>query len=977
MVEDHSASAEFTPVEFTAEYRAEYGADGRQDLRPEPDADIRPEPEANFRTEVRPAPEPLPRPEAAPTPTPTPMPRMDPGDYLSPSLPIPMPEQPVAGYRPAPPVAPYGYRSELERAATDLPSGPPQSTAGTAYFGAAPAVNQYPGASNAWGTADWGTGGGNAPGAVPIEGEARVDNAATNQWSPDSRPTQESAAAHPAELPLPEPIPEPAADQLFPELPEQHTQDHQVPTQHEPTQQAAGEQTPAEHEPAQQAAGEHTSDQQAPDQQPSVEQPGAQPQPAEQQPAEQHVTQQHAPQQHMPSQVPQQQLPQPSTQQAPQQPAPQQPAAQQAPQQPTHQQPAAQQHAPQDPAPQQTTFHQPAQQPAQQPQYTQQPSPQQSAPQQQPHQQAPQQPSSQQSAPQQQAPQQQAPQQQPHQQQTPQQHAPHQAQPQQGRVGAVTDLGEAWARVLAGLPPNQRAWLTNSRPVTLHESTAIVAVPDDFTRGQLETRLRPDLERILTESFGRDIRIAVTVDPSLDPELREQQAAQQPQYTQQPAQHPQQHSQHAPQQQQPMQQPMQPGQQPPAVREPLRTDGAFQPTIQSALTDPDNQFSQPARQPQQYEQQQPQSSFGQPLGSVAPPPNGSTQSATEAQGEARLNPKYTFETFVIGSSNRFAHAAAVAVAEAPGKAYNPQLIYGDSGLGKTHLLHAIGHYVRSLYTGARVRYVSSEEFTNDFINAIRDDKASQFQRRYRDVDVLLIDDIQFLEGKIQTQEEFFHTFNTLHNANKQIVISSDRAPKRLEALEDRLRNRFEWGLITDIQPPDLETRIAILRKKAATERLTAPPEVLEFIASKVQTNIRELEGALIRVTAFASLNRQPVDLSLAEIVLKDLIPEGSKPEVTASMIMGQTASYFGLSIDDLCGSSRSRVLVTARQIAMYLCRELTDLSLPKIGQQFGGRDHTTVMHAERKIRQLMSERRSVFNQVTELTNRIKHQAKQQ
>jgi chromosomal replication initiator protein len=557
--------------------------------------------------------------------------------------------------------------------------------------------------------------------------------------------------------------------------------------------------------------------------------------------------------------------------------------------------------------------------------------------------------------------------------------------PQQEVAAPVTDLGDAWTRVLAGLPPNQRAWLTNSRPVTLHESTAIVAVPDDFTRGQLETRLRPDLERILTESFGRDIRIAVTVDPSLDPELREQQAAQHaaqqaapqqpPQYSQQPPQQqPQQHlQQQHPQQQHPQQ---------PAVREPLRTDGAYQPTIQSALTDPANapQYNQPHPDaaPQHFQQPASQQQFGQPIGSVAPPPNGSpTQPVTEAQGEARLNPKYTFETFVIGSSNRFAHAAAVAVAEAPGKAYNPQLIYGDSGLGKTHLLHAIGHYVRSLYTGARVRYVSSEEFTNDFINAIRDDKASQFQRRYRDVDVLLIDDIQFLEGKIQTQEEFFHTFNTLHNANKQIVISSDRAPKRLEALEDRLRNRFEWGLITDIQPPDLETRIAILRKKAATERLTAPPEVLEFIASKVQTNIRELEGALIRVTAFASLNRQPVDLSLAEIVLKDLIPEGSKPEVTASMIMGQTASYFGLSIDDLCGSSRSRVLVTARQIAMYLCRELTDLSLPKIGQQFGGRDHTTVMHAERKIRQLMSERRSVFNQVTELTNRIKHQAKQQ
>jgi chromosomal replication initiator protein len=344
--------------------------------------------------------------------------------------------------------------------------------------------------------------------------------------------------------------------------------------------------------------------------------------------------------------------------------------------------------------------------------------------------------------------------------------------------------------------------------------------------------------------------------------------------------------------------------------------------------------------------------------------------------EARLNPKYIFETFVIGSSNRFAHAAAVAAAEAPGRAYNPLLIYGGSGLGKTHLLHAIGHYVRSLVAGARVRYVSSEEFTNEFINAIRDDKTSTFHRRYRDVDVLLIDDIQFLEGKIQTQEEFFHTFNTLHNANKQIVITSDRPPKRLEALEDRLRNRFEWGLITDVQPPDLETRIAILRKKAAIERLTAPPDVLEFIASKIQTNIRELEGALIRVTAFASLNAQPVDLTLTEIVLKDLIPEGTEPEITASLIIAQTASYFGLSIDDLCGPSRSRNLVTGRQIAMYLCRELTDLSLPKIGQQFGGRDHTTVMYANNRIRGELAERRSTYNTVTELTNRIKQQAQQ-
>ncbi len=272
-----------------------------------------------------------------------------------------------------------------------------------------------------------------------------------------------------------------------------------------------------------------------------------------------------------------------------------------------------------------------------------------------------------------------------------------------------------------------------------------------------------------------------------------------------------------------------------------------------------------------------------------------------------------------------------------------------------------------------MRYVSSEEFTNEFINSIRDDKAASFQRRYRDVDVLLVDDIQFLSGKVQTQEEFFHTFNTLHNANKQIVVTSDLPPKQLPDFEDRMRSRFEWGLITDVQPPDLETRIAILRKKTIQERLVAPPEVLEYIASKISSNIRELEGALIRVTAFASLNRQPVDLAITEVVLKDLLPSDTGPEITAAQIMAATAQYFGVTVDDLCGSSRSRVLVTARQIAMYLCRELTDLSLPKIGQAFGGRDHTTVMHADRKIRQLMAERRSLFNQVTDLTSRIKSQ----
>ena len=360
---------------------------------------------------------------------------------------------------------------------------------------------------------------------------------------------------------------------------------------------------------------------------------------------------------------------------------------------------------------------------------------------------------------------------------------------------------------------------------------------------------------------------------------------------------------------------------------------------------------------------------------IIPRVNRDEESGRKSDEPSQLNARYIFDTFVSGASNRFAHAAAFAVAEAPAKAYNPLFIYGDSGLGKTHLLHSIGAYAKELYGNVRVRYVSSEEFTNDFINSIRDDKATAFQRRYRDLDILLVDDIQFLENKERTQEEFFHTFNTLYNANKQIVISSDRPPKQLTTLEDRLRSRFEWGLITDIQPPELETRIAILRKKAAQDKLNAPDDVLEFIASKISTNIRELEGALIRVTAFASLNRQVVDMGLAEIVLKDLIPNEVNSEITAPTIMAQTAAYYSLTIDDLCGTSRSRALVNARQIAMYLCRELTELSLPKIGQTFGGRDHTTVMHADRKIRELMAERRSIYNQVNELTTRIKQQMK--
>lgn len=338
--------------------------------------------------------------------------------------------------------------------------------------------------------------------------------------------------------------------------------------------------------------------------------------------------------------------------------------------------------------------------------------------------------------------------------------------------------------------------------------------------------------------------------------------------------------------------------------------------------------------------------------------------------DPHLNPRYTFDTFVIGSSNRFAHAAALAVAESPGKTYNPLFIYGGSGLGKTHLLHAIGHYTRHLKPQTRVRYVNSEEFTNDFINSIRDDRSLSFKRMYREVDVLLIDDIQFLQGKEQTLEEFFHTFNALHNAGKHVVITSDVSPRNLDGIEERMRTRFEWGLMTDVQPPDLETRIAILRKKAAADAVQAPSDVLEYIASNITSNIRELEGALIRVTAFAALNRQPVDLSLAQVVLKDLISDDDS-EITASTIIGKTAEYFGITLEELTGTSRSRVYVTARQIAMYLCRQLTDLSLPKIGEHFGGKDHTTVMYAVKKVEDQIAQRRQMYNQVNEIHARIK------
>ncbi|MDR0435217.1 MAG: chromosomal replication initiator protein DnaA [Propionibacteriaceae bacterium] len=354
------------------------------------------------------------------------------------------------------------------------------------------------------------------------------------------------------------------------------------------------------------------------------------------------------------------------------------------------------------------------------------------------------------------------------------------------------------------------------------------------------------------------------------------------------------------------------------------------------------------------------------------PYHATTDDPQTSADDTTLNPKYTFDTFIIGSSNRFAHAAATAVAESPGRSYNPLLIYGGSGLGKTHLLHAIGHYLLQYYQGIRVKYVSTEQMTNEFINAIQNNRTADFRRSYRDVDVLLIDDIQFLESKVQTQEEFFHTFNTLHNAQRQIVMTSDRPPKALETLESRLRSRFQSGLITDIQPPDIETRIAILRKKQQAEYLSVPDEVLEFIGKRIQTNIRELEGALIRIGAYASLNRQQPSLAIAEMILKDMVPDPTS-DVSIAAILGITAAYFGVSVDDLLSPSRTRTLVLARQIAMYLAREMTSLSLPRIGQEFGGRDHTTVMHAFRKIKNLMRERLSIYNYVTELTTRI-HQS---
>jgi chromosomal replication initiator protein len=513
------------------------------------------------------------------------------------------------------------------------------------------------------------------------------------------------------------------------------------------------------------------------------------------------------------------------------------------------------------------------------------------------------------------------------------------------------DLGQVWNRVIADLSgtssgspstpmsPQQRAFLRLTRPLGLIDGTALLAAPSEFAKDAIERILRRPISDALGRHLGVTVNLAVVVDASA--------ASGGTEVPDPPGQEP------APRQV--------------AEAPPVSPSG---PPMRDGLGD-----AGPFRM---QEPEQSTNGGGSQRPAEVWPPSYSNPTATDTatrSSQTRLNEKYIFDTFVIGASNRFSHAAAVAVAEAPARAYNPLFVWGDSGLGKTHLLHAVGHYTQRLFPGMRVRYVSTEEFTNDFINSLRDDRKVAFQRRYRDVDVLLVDDIQFLEGKEGTQEEFFHTFNTLHNANKQIVVSSDRPPKRLETLEDRMRTRFEWGLITDIQPPELETRIAILRKKAAQDRLAVPGDVLEFIAERIERNIRELEGALIRVTAFASLNRQPVDTQLAEIVLRDLIPDSAASEITAATIMAVVAEFFGVTMDELCGPGKTKALAQSRQIAMYLCRELTDLSLPRIGQTFGGRDHTTVMHADKKIRNEIAQRRKTFEQVQELTARIKQRAR--
>ena len=541
-----------------------------------------------------------------------------------------------------------------------------------------------------------------------------------------------------------------------------------------------------------------------------------------------------------------------------------------------------------------------------------------------------------------------------------------------------TQLQERWEQVISILQANPevsqrlRGFVSLAQPQAFVGTVLLIAVPSELTRNIFQSQLKAPFQQALTTVFGPGVSEAFTIDESLAqtsqtvspsiPQI-EDDSPMPPLHEVEAELHtpvPPHQTADVPVADAPAASPVDP-----AIFAERPQSSSPSPTDFSEVHTPQHVDSavptQPISSPAETED----------ISSPATDTHTAVSSDSGWDSSARLNPNYTFDTFVIGQSNRFAHAAAFAVSESPAQAYNPLFIYGDSGLGKTHLLHAIGHYAKHLFPSLRVRYVNSEEFTNDFINSIRDDEGSSFKQIYRNVDMLLIDDIQFLAGKEHTQEEFFHTFNALHNHQKQVVITSDLPPKQLTGFAERMRSRFEWGLITDVQPPELETRIAILRKKAQSESLNVPDDVMEYIASHITANIRELEGALIRVTAFASLNKQPVDVALAEVVLKDLITDAGDTEITSGQVLATTASYFDVTLEDLRSKSLTRTLTNARQIAMYLLRELTDMSLPRIGQELGGRDHTTVMHAVRKVGAQMAERRTTFNQVTDLTNKIK------
>lgn len=561
----------------------------------------------------------------------------------------------------------------------------------------------------------------------------------------------------------------------------------------------------------------------------------------------------------------------------------------------------------------------------------------------------------------------------------------------------VEDILTQSERPSSGIPTltsSQRLNLKLVEPIMIMDSYALLAAKDEEGKGIIESELGDIITQVLGRQLGRPVSVAFSVAAPSGPSSQNSQnnaghngaadnAAQssshgfdQPghqasfefptqdkqsyaqgphhQQTQQNLHH--QHNQQA--QQQSNSHSVAPAD---ASLQTTSADPAWQESVAPAGLDELADFYQ-----RQQSSQSGNESAGQANRMVRETP------AHDPNREGSLNPKHTFENFVIGSSNRFANGAAVAVAESPARAYNPLFIWGGSGLGKTHLLHAAGNYAQVLHPGLRVKYVSSEEFTNDYINSLRDDRQESFKRRYRNLDILMVDDIQFLAGKESTQEEFFHTFNALHQANKQIILSSDRPPKQLTTLEDRLRTRFEGGLITDIQPPDLETRIAILMKKAAADGTHIDRDVLELIASRFENSIRELEGALIRVSAYSSLVNEPINMEMAEIALRDLVPDSAGRLITGETIIDSTADYFNIDPADLRGSRKVRTIAHPRQLAMYLCRELTELSLPKIGEHFGGKDHTTVMYAYRKIRDEMQSNPQTYKEIQELTSKIQN-----